>query len=94
LPDDVVKKRTGLSASTTETDLFSLIPGMYDHTSSGVDNALPTGYDTILNIAGSYYYGALIAAETNNSLYYRAYYYQDDEHKQWRGDWQTIAHAT
>lgn len=93
LPDDVVKKRTGLSASTTETDLFSLIPGMYDHTSSGVNNALPTGYGTILNIAGSYYYGALIAAETNNSLYYRAYYYQDDEHEQWRGNWQMVAHA-
>lgn len=93
LPDDVVKKRSGLTASTTEISLISLNPGIYNHTANP-NNLLPTSYGTILNVRDSYKYGALIAAETNNVLYYRAYYYDTDDSWQWRGAWQTVAHAT
>lgn len=92
LPDDVVKKRSGLTASTTETSLIGLNPGIYNHTANP-NNLLPTSYGTILNVRDSYKYGALIAAETNNVLYYRAYYYDTDDSWEWRGAWQTVAHA-
>ena len=89
--EDIFVKKRALSIST-DVELVKLLPGMYDHTSN-MNNTLPTGYGTILNIHGNYKYGSLIAAETNNVMYYRIYYYDTDDSWQWRGEWQTIAHA-
>jgi len=90
--EDLFVKKRALSIST-DLELVKLLPGMYDHTTN-MNNTLPTGYGTILNIHGNYKYGSLIAAETNNVMYYRTYYYDTDDSWQWRGEWQTIAHAT
>ena len=89
--EDIFVKKRALSIST-DVELVKLLPGMYDHTSN-MNKTLPTSYGTVLNIHGNYKYGSLIAAETDNVMYYRTYYYDTDDSWQWRGEWQTIAHA-